>query len=226
MFGEIAGRYDLMDRLMTFGQDQVWRRCVIQAAELPAGGTLLDAGTGTGRIGEEALAKDPHAIVVGSDFSLEMMQVGRRHCNQYRMLWCGADAMQLPFKEASFDAVASGYLIRNVSDAGQALSEQIRVVKPGGRVVCLDTSPPPLNFYRCVILFFLTTMIPLLGQLVSGNRSAYTYLPESTKEFFTPEKLARKMRAAGLENIRYRRYMFGTIAVHVGTKPRRSSSRI
>jgi demethylmenaquinone methyltransferase/2-methoxy-6-polyprenyl-1,4-benzoquinol methylase len=126
--------------------------------------------------------------------------------------------LNLPFKKARFDVVTSGYLIRNVSDAVQAFSEQVRVVKPGGRVVCLDTSPPPDNFFRSLILFFLNTIIPFLGQLISGNKSAYTYLPESTQKFFTPEQLAHMMRAAGLTDITYRTYMFGTIAVHVGTK--------
>ena len=220
MFGQIAGRYDLMNRLMTFGQDQVWRKCVVRAAARPKGGTLLDAGTGTGRIGQEALKDDPLATVVGSDFSLEMMRVGRQRKNGGSMLWCAGDALYLPFKRASFDVVTSGYLIRNVSNAVQAFSEQVRVVKPGGRVVCLDTSPPPDNFFRSAILFFLNTIIPFLGQLISGNKSAYTYLPESTKEFSTPEQLARMMRTAGLADIKYRKYMFGTIAVHVGSKPR------
>lgn len=219
MFGQIAGQYDLMNRLMTFGQDQVWRRCVVRTAAPPKGGVLLDAGTGTGRIGQEALKNDPLATVVGSDFSLEMMRVGRQHKNGESMLWCAGDALNLPFKTARFDVVTSGYLIRNVSDTVQAFSEQVRVVKRGGRVVCLDTSPPPDNFFRSLVLFFLNTIIPFLGQLISGNRSAYTYLPESTKEFFTPEQLAHMMRAAGLTDIKYRKYMFGTIAVHVGTKP-------
>jgi demethylmenaquinone methyltransferase/2-methoxy-6-polyprenyl-1,4-benzoquinol methylase len=219
MFGQIAERYDLMNRLMTFGQDQVWRRCVVRAAALPKGGTLLDAGTGTGRIGQEALEHEAQSTVVGSDFSLEMMRVGRQRKEGSRMLWCAGDAMHLPFKSACFDVVTSGYLIRNVSDALQAFSEQVRVVKPGGRVVCLDTSPPPDNFFRALVLFFLNTVIPVMGQLVSGNRSAYTYLPETTKEFFTPGQLARMMQTAGLADVMYRKFMFGTIAVHVGTKP-------
>jgi demethylmenaquinone methyltransferase/2-methoxy-6-polyprenyl-1,4-benzoquinol methylase len=179
----------------------------------------LDAGTGTGRIGQEALEHDPQITVVGSDFSLEMMQVGKRRHHGDHLLWCAGDALHLPFKSACFDVVTSGYLIRNVSDALLAFAEQIRVLKPGGRVVCLDTSPPPDQFFREVILFFLNAIIPFLGQLVSGNRSAYTYLPESTKGFFTPKQLAHIMRTAGLVNVMYRKFMFGIIAVHVGTKP-------
>lgn len=219
MFGEIAGHYDLMNRLMTFGQDQVWRRCAVAAADLPRGGILLDAGTGTGRIGREVLKTDSLVKVVGSDFSYQMMEVGKKTSDSCRMMWCAGDALQLPFKNNSFDAVTSGYLIRNVTDVVQAFSEQVRVVKPGGRVVCLDTSPPPDNRLRPVILLFLNKVIPLLGQVISKNRSAYTYLPESTKGFLPPEKLAGMMRASGLRNIRYRGFMFRTIGVHVGTKP-------
>jgi demethylmenaquinone methyltransferase/2-methoxy-6-polyprenyl-1,4-benzoquinol methylase len=218
MFGQIAQRYDLMNRLMTFGRDQLWRRCVVGAAAPEKGGMLLDVGTGTGRIGQEMLERDPRATVVGSDFSLAMMQAGRRRPTGDRMLWCAGDALHLPFKHDCFDAVTSGYLTRNVEDVLRAFAEQVRVVKPQGRVVCLDTSPPAENFLRLPILFFLSTVIPLLGRMISGHRAAYTYLPESTKKFLTPAQLARRMRQAGLKNVRYRRFMFGTIAVHVGTK--------
>jgi demethylmenaquinone methyltransferase/2-methoxy-6-polyprenyl-1,4-benzoquinol methylase len=219
MFGGIAGKYDLMNRLMTFGQDQVWRRWVVRMANPPLGGRLLDAGTGTGRIGQEVLKSYPATRVTGSDFSLEMMQAGKRRHAGGGMFWCAGDALCLPFKDESFDVVTSGYLIRNVEDAGMAFSEQVRVLKTGGRVVCLDTSPPPNTLLKPFIVFFLTHIIPLLGQIISRNRSAYTYLPESTQTFYTPDALATVMQRAGLTNIFHRSFMLGTIAIHVGTKP-------
>jgi demethylmenaquinone methyltransferase/2-methoxy-6-polyprenyl-1,4-benzoquinol methylase len=220
MFGQIAGQYDLINLLMTFGQDQVWRKWVVKLAKLSRGGCLLDVGTGTGRIARKALQSDPLLRVVGSDFALAMMQVGKKRTHGNRVLWCAGDALSLPFKDADFDAVTSGWLIRNVQDASQAFAEQARVVKPGGKVVCLDTSPPPDTIFRPLIHFFLDHIIPLLGQIVSGHRSAYTYLPQSTKDFYPPKQLAQIMRESGLIHIRYRRFMFGTIAIHVGTKPR------
>lgn len=220
MFGEIAENYDLMNRLMTFGQDQVWRKGVVRMANPSRDGFLLDVGTGTGRIGQEVLKSHPGVTVVGSDFSLEMMQVGKRRDSREDMCWCAGDALSLPFKDGSFDVVTSGYLIRNTGNAVRTFSEQVRVLKPGGRVVCLDTSPPPFTPLRPLILFFLNHVIPFLGEIVSRNRSAYTYLPESTKAFIAPDPLARMMRKAGLVNIMYRKYMLGTIAVHVGIKPR------
>jgi demethylmenaquinone methyltransferase/2-methoxy-6-polyprenyl-1,4-benzoquinol methylase len=109
--------------------------------------------------------------------------------------------------------------VRNVIDVHAAFREQMRVVKPGGRVVCLDTSPPPRNLLRPFILLHLKVVIPLLGRLVSGNPDAYKYLPESTQAFKTPEELAAIMRGVGLEDVRYRTFMFGTMAVHDGTRP-------
>ena len=135
MFGEIAGKYDLVNRLMTFGQDRVWRQCVVRAAGMSVNGILLDAGAGTGSIALDALKAEETLCIVAADFTLEMMFTGRSKQNGRRIAWTAADALALPFEDACFDAVTSGYLIRNVIDPLQAFKEQARVVKPGGRVV-------------------------------------------------------------------------------------------
>jgi demethylmenaquinone methyltransferase/2-methoxy-6-polyprenyl-1,4-benzoquinol methylase len=220
MFDRIAGRYRLMNALMTCGRDGVWRRAVVREAALPPAGRLLDLATGTGDIALEALRWDPAARVVGADFSLEMMRVGRRRPGGARVAWCAANALALPFADATFDAVTSGYLLRNVGDRVGAFGEQARVVKPGGRVVCLDTSPPPASPLRPLVRLYLRRLVPLLGRLVAGDRPAYAYLAASTEGFLEPEALAAAMREAGLADVRYRRFMAGTIAVHVGTRPR------
>jgi len=221
MFDRIAGRYQLMNALMTFGRDRAWRRAVVLAAALPPGGRLLDLASGTGDIALEALHHDAGARVTAADFSLEMMRVGRQRSGGDRVLWCAADALSLPFADASFDAVTSGYLLRNVSNRVGAFQEQVRVVRPGGRVVCLDTSPPPASPLRPLVRLYLRRVIPLLGRLIAGERSAYAYLSASTEGFTAPGELAAIMRAAGLVEVGYRRFMAGTIAVHVGTRPQR-----
>jgi demethylmenaquinone methyltransferase/2-methoxy-6-polyprenyl-1,4-benzoquinol methylase len=219
MFGRIAGRYDLMNRLMTGGQDVRWRRQVIELARLPAGGRLLDLGTGTGDLALEALRRDAGLRPVGGDFTLEMMRVGRRRAGGDKVRWAGTDALHLPFEDGQFDAVTSGYLMRNVADVRRALSEQLRVLKPGGRVVCLDTTPPPQSVLRPFINFHLHVVIPTLGRLIAGASDAYTYLPQSTEGFLTAEQLAERLRAAGFDAVGYRRLMLGTMAIHWGSKP-------
>jgi demethylmenaquinone methyltransferase/2-methoxy-6-polyprenyl-1,4-benzoquinol methylase len=218
MFDRIAARYNLMNRLMTFGQDMRWRRFVIRQAKLKPGDKLLDLATGTGDIAFEALRQVPGVQAVGGDFSLGMMMVGQNLSLGDKVGWSGADALNLPFPDDTFDAVTAGYLIRNVIDIPRTFAEQMRVLKPGGRVVILDTSPPPYNLLRPFILFHLRYIIPLMGQLISGNPDAYKYLPESTQAFKTPDELANAMRAAGFRNVDYKRFMFGTMAVHWGEK--------
>ena len=220
MFDRIARNYDLMNRLMTFGQDRVWRQTVARMSRIEPEGRLLDIGTGTGGIARDALSVVSPLSVTAVDFSFEMMQTGRRLCGTERIQWCAADALHLPFADNRFDAVTSGYLIRNVTDARAAFAEQRRVVKPGGRIVCLDTSPPKKNLIYPLVLLHLKAFIPLLGALVSGDIHAYTYLPDSTRAFLTPKQLAATMASAGLVEISYRTFMFGTIAVHVGSCPR------
>ncbi len=218
MFDRIAGRYNLMNRLMTFGQDVRWRRFVVRQARLKPGDALLDLATGTGDIAFEALRQVPGVRALGGDFSLGMMLVGQRLALGDQVLWNQSDALNLPFPDATFEAVTSGYLMRNVIDIPRALAEQRRVLKSGGRIVILDTSPPPDNLLRPFIEIHLRYVIPLLGRLISGNADAYQYLPESTQKFKTPDELAALMRDAGFQNVDYKRFMFGTMAVHWGEK--------
>src|SRR5687767_15360791 len=175
MFDRVARRYDLLNRLMTFGRDQSWRRFVVKQAEIPRGGKLLDVATGTGDIMFEALKKDSTLTAVGADFAAGMMRVGQHRPLGRRVTWLQADGLRLPFPNDCFDAVTSGFLMRNVIDVPRAFGEQMRVVKPGGKIVCLDTSPPPRNVLRPFILIHLKYIIPLMGRLISGNPDAYKY---------------------------------------------------
>lgn len=221
MFGRIAERYNLMNRLMTAGQDQRWRRFVIKKAQIPQNGTVLDLATGTGDIAFEAAKTVPSAHVIGADFALPMMFVGQRQRMGNTIDWLGADALRLPLPTEHFDSVVSGYLVRNVPDIYQTLREQLRVLKSGGRIVILDTSPPPNNLLRPFILMHLKYVIPIMGRLISGKEGAdaYKYLPESTQSFKTPDELATIMREVGFKNVGYEPFMFGTMSVHWGDKP-------
>ena len=218
MFARIARRYDLMNRLMTGGRDRVWRQIVVQYARLPPGGWLLDVATGTGDIGHEALRQHPDARAVGADFTLEMMQVGQAKKPGSQLHFVGGDALCLPFADDTFDAAVSGFMMRNVADISRAFAEQHRVVKPGGRVVCLEISRPQTPVFRELFRFYFYRLVPVIGALVSGQREAYTYLPHSLTHFPEPKELAETMRSVGLRDVHFRRLMWGTVAIHVGVK--------
>jgi demethylmenaquinone methyltransferase / 2-methoxy-6-polyprenyl-1,4-benzoquinol methylase len=215
MFTRIARRYDLMNRLMTGGQDVRWRRHVIQLARLNRTSRLLDLGTGTGDLAREALAQFPRARIIAADFTLEMMRVGQQKGS---LNFSSADALQLPFPDSLFDAVVSGFLMRNVIDLQKALHEQHRVLRKGGRIVILDTTRPKKNLLSPFISLHMHVVIPALGRLITGSSEAYRYLPETTEGFVTAEELAARMAAAGFKKVGYERLMFGTIAIHWGEK--------
>jgi len=219
LFSRIAHRYDLMNRVMTAGQDIAWRQEVIRRAALPPGGRLLDLGAGTGDLAREATAQFPGCRAVAADFTMQMMLVGRSRPGARRLDWLSADALQLSFPPGTFDAVVSGFLLRNVIDLPLVLQEHYRVMKPGGRIVCLDTTRPSRNFLSPLINFHLHFVIPTLGELLTGERGAYAYLPESTEKFLGAEELAARMVAAGFQGVGFLRLMFGTVAIHWGERP-------
>ena len=225
MFSGIAHRYDLMNRVMTAGRDVSWRREVIQRVSIPAGGLLLDLGSGTGDLAFEALRQCPTCRVMTADFTIDMMRIGKaRPENQNTaadMLdWSAADANSLPFPEDVFDAAVSGFLMRNVSDVDRCLGEQYRVLAPGGRIAALDTTPPPKTIYSPIIKFHLRYLIPTLGTIIAGQPDAYRYLPNTTESFLYPQQLSARLQKAGFEQVGYQHLMFGTVAISWGTKPK------
>lgn len=218
MFAAIAGRYDLMNRLMTLGRDQAWRREAVRLAALPPAGRLLDVATGTGDIAYAALRADPTARPVGLDLTRPMMLLGRGKHGDLSFPFTEGDALALPFGANTFDAVCSGFMMRNVVDIRAAFREQVRVVKPGGRVVCLELTLPRTPIFGRLFRFYFFHIVPLVGGLISGRREAYRYLPESVAVFPPPDELARIMVEEGLRDVHYRLRMFGTVAIHWGTK--------
>jgi len=223
MFARIASRYDLMNRIMTGGQDRRWRNLLIKQAQLPPQGRFLDIATGTGDIAFEALRQQPQlGQVVGADFTLPMMQVGQQRWQRQalpdRMRWSGADTLHLPFSDHTFDAVASGFLMRNVTSVPEALAEQTRVCKIGGRVLVLDVPRPADNLWGQLFRVYFHRAVPWLGELITGQGDAYTYLPASADAFLRPEELQAEMEAIGLHEVGYTMLMFNTVALHVGIK--------
>jgi demethylmenaquinone methyltransferase / 2-methoxy-6-polyprenyl-1,4-benzoquinol methylase len=223
MFGDIAGRYDLMNRLMTGGLDGGWRRAAAAEARLSPGDEALDACCGTGDLTFTLVESCPGCDVVGLDFTPEMLVRARQKAQARAAKGLPAprefvqgDLLSLPFDAGRFAAVTVGWGVRNVPDVPRAFREMARVTRPGGRVVCLESTQAPDGAGKRFHAFWQGRVVPLMGRVVTGDRSAYSYLPASVAAFPRADELAAIMAGAGLENVRYRRFGFGAVALHVG----------
>lgn len=223
MFDAIVRRYDLMNRLMTAGRDEAWRRQAARQAAARPGGRILDVAAGTADLTLALARQNPSARVIALDFSLGMMQRGiakvQAHSAGERIRFVAGDALALPFADDSFDVVTSGFLMRNVTDIARTFTEMRRVARPGGKVVCLEISKPVLPLFSRLFWWYFARVVPVMGRLISGNAEAYRYLPQSLAQFVTAEELKAFMEQAGLTEVTYRRLMLGTVAIHVGRKP-------
>jgi len=218
MFDAIAGRYDVMNRVMTLGQDQKWRKFVVKKASDPLGGWSLDLATGTGDIAALAIDTYQKSRLVGADFSINMLTEAQKRFSAKAINWQGCDANNLPFADDIFESVTFGYLLRNVDDSAKVLKEVYRVLRKGGKVVCLDTTPPAKNLLYPFLQFYFRFCIPGLGRIIANDETAYAYLTGSTMEFYKAEELAYLFREVGFQRVDYKKFMFGTIAVHWGEK--------
>lgn len=221
MFGSIAPRYDLLNTLLSAGLDRRWRDEATEAAFAGDARRVLDVATGTADLALNHKRRFSNAEVVGVDFSLPMLERGRRKAIERGLditLEPG-DGLDLPYDEASFDALTIAYGLRNFADIGRGLAEFYRVLKPGGRVVVLEFPPPPEGGLGRVYRLYFLKVLPVLGGFLSGQRGAYSYLPASVLEFPDPETLARLLQRAGFCRVRYRLQTFGISALHVGEKP-------
>jgi demethylmenaquinone methyltransferase/2-methoxy-6-polyprenyl-1,4-benzoquinol methylase len=210
MFDRIAPVYDAMNRLMTAGLDQRWRRATVRETVRP-GDRVLDACCGTGDLAVAARAAGA-GHVVGLDFSERMLERARRKAPELE--WVQGDVLALPFEDASFDSAVVGFGARNVEDLEAGLKELRRVLQLGGRLGILEITTPrgPLApFYRV----WFDRVVPLLGRLLPGG-AAYTYLPASVRRFPAPEELADLLAACGFHAVRFRRFAGGIVALHVG----------
>jgi demethylmenaquinone methyltransferase/2-methoxy-6-polyprenyl-1,4-benzoquinol methylase len=227
LFARIVPRYDLFNTLSTFGQDSRWRRMLVEQAALPPHGSALDVATGTGAVAFALARRTPSAEVIGLDFCAPMIEAARSNAVRRTGLARGittapafaeGDVLALPYPDERFDAVTISFGLRNVADIPRALAEMRRVLKPGGRLVCLELTHVRSPLVRIPFQIYFYRLAPLLGTLLSGDRDAYTYLPHSLTRFPDAEALARLMRASGFRQARFRRLNLGTIAIHVGVR--------
>lgn len=220
-FNKIASTYDRLNHIMTLGLDRRWRRLSVR--ELPTSNShlsILDVACGTGDMSIQLLKKG--CQVTGVDLSEEMLAIARQKTDSAGFQLSSfdfqlADAEQLPFPDASFDAVTCAFGIRNFVNLDRGLSEMVRVLKPGGTVAILELATPDNSFVRPFYNLYTRRVIPLLGRLIARNRQAYTYLPDSIERFHKGDAMLSILSAHGLES-RQRKFLFGVCRLYVSVK--------
>ena len=221
MFSEIAPRYDLLNRLLSLGIDRRWRTIALRrlAWDRAPEGVFLDLCAGTLDVGAQLSRLGGfRGRILGADFAEPMLRAGVGKAPVATLAPVVADALALPVREAAFDGAIVAFGIRNVARLDAGLREVHRVLRPGARFVILEFSTPRLPLVRAAYLFYFHRVLPLIGRLVSGHRTAYTYLPRSVAHFPETETLAAAMTAAGFRDVRWEPLTFGIAAIHVGTK--------
>ena len=226
MFAGIAGRYDLLNHLLSGSRDKRWRRLAaerLQDSLADDGARALDVACGTGDL-SLALAAATRAHVIGIDFCRPMLEVAARKAETIvaGAAFVEADALRLPFRDESFDAVSIAFGLRNLSSVEGGLKELRRVLKPGGRAAILEFSRPVVPGFRALFQFYFSRVLPRIGGILSGSRSAYEYLPDSVSRFPDQKHLAEMMRGVGFEEVEYQNLTGGIAALHTGERPRRS----
>jgi demethylmenaquinone methyltransferase/2-methoxy-6-polyprenyl-1,4-benzoquinol methylase len=221
IFSEIAPRYDLLNHLLSLNVDRAWRRRALDAlgwAARPAG-VYLDLCAGTLDVGAQLVARPGfRGLVLGADFAEPMLRAGAGKAPRASLAPVAADALELPFADASADGAIVAFGIRNVADLGGALREVRRVLAPGARFVILEFTTPANALVRAGYHAYFHRVLPLVGRLVSGHRTAYAYLPKSVAHFPAPDALAAQMRAAGFAEVTWTPLTLGIAAIHVGVK--------
>ena len=219
MFGDIAPTYDRLNRILSLRQDLRWRRHAIDRLgwERVPDGIYLDLCAGTLDLAAN-LARRPgfRGRVVGADFVRRMLELGRHKAD--RISPVTADALVLPFRNAVFDGAMVGWGLRNLVDLDAGLVEVARVLKPGANLVVLEVATPVREPMRGLYLFYFERVVPRVGRFISRHRTAYNWLPASTRVFPHPAELARRMSGAGFEGVGYRTFLPGVTALHVGTR--------
>ena len=224
MFGEIAGRYDFLNRLLSLGIDRSWRRRTVKLVPPAGNAPILDVCTGTADLALAYWRAGKGQVpVVGTDFCQPMLAIGREKCRRAgaadQITLLEADTLRLPFPDDTFQIVCVAFGLRNVSDTDAGLREMVRVCRPGGRVAVLEFSTPTAWPLGAMYAWYFRHVLPRIGQALARNtQAAYNYLPQSVGSFPQGEALAERMQAAGLNDVEFHPFTFGIATLYDGTK--------
>lgn len=222
MFGAIAPRYDLLNRMLSFGIDRRWRKKAVQLLKYRNGARILDVATGTGDVALEIARTTPSSVkITGADFCKEMVDLGRIKVAQSpyagRIDFTVAPCEDLPFPNETFDSITIAFGIRNVVDRKLGLAEMWRVLRPGGRMIILEFSTPRSQLFRQIYYFYFRRLLPVIGGLIS-KYNAYKYLPDSVLEFPSHAEFAAMIEEAGFRSVHIKELTFGIASIYVGDK--------
>jgi demethylmenaquinone methyltransferase/2-methoxy-6-polyprenyl-1,4-benzoquinol methylase len=216
MFGSIAPRYDLANHLLSCGIDFYWRKRAMEIVASWRPNKIIDLATGTGDLALALQRKMPQAEIIGADFSEEMLAIAKRKGVRQTIL---ADAMRLPFGDASIDCVTVAFGLRNMEDYGGALREMARVLKPHGHLLVLEFSLPKMSILRAVYRFYLHRCLPLFGSFLTKKKSAYDYLGDSIEQFPNGDAMLRLMESSGLNHASAEPLTGGIVTIYTADKP-------
>ncbi|MGV8980651.1 bifunctional demethylmenaquinone methyltransferase/2-methoxy-6-polyprenyl-1,4-benzoquinol methylase UbiE [Clostridium sp.] len=224
IFSSIASKYDKLNTILTLNIDQLWRKKAVKLCNIKENDKVLDLCCGTGKMIElECTAVGESTMVIGLDFNKAMIDVGykklNKSLNNYKFNLIQGDAMKLPFEDNSFHCITIAFGLRNVPDKIKAISEMYRVLKPGGKVVCLELSKPEMPVFTNVYNLYFNFVLPVIGYLGTQNKEAYYYLRDSVNGFMTKKQLKMEFKNIGFENSGFKSLTCGIASLHYGIKP-------
>ena len=217
----MAGHYDRMNRILSAGRDMSWRRTLAERANLSPDARVLDVAAGTGDVTRLLAERVAAGQVIGLDFSWPMLALAAHKLNSRfaeRVALVQADGLTLPFADDTFDAVTSAFALRNAADVTRMFAEMRRVLRPCGRVACMEICKPSAPLFRPLFALYFNRIVPLLGRILARNVEAYTYLPDSLNRFMTSEQVVGTLQEVGFRWIGCQKLMMGTVAIYVGLK--------
>ena len=226
VFSSIATKYDKLNTILTLNIDKLWRKNAVRLCAIKENDLVLDLCCGTGKMIElECTAVGVNTEVIGLDFNQEMIDVGykklKQSLNNYKFNLIKGDVMELPFEDNTFNNITIAFGLRNVPDKIKAISEMYRVLKPGGKVVCLELSKPEMPIFRNIYNVYFSFVLPVIGYLGTRDKAAYYYLRDSVNGFMTKNQLKNEFKNIGFENSGFRSLTCGIASIHYGIKPLR-----